>query len=188
MDVLRSFPTFDKPYKESLKRILKATAYILHDGANYCQGMNYIAGYFLSLTNGDETKAYYHFLEFIRVYMTQIYTDSFRRLQGYFYVLDSVIKNYLPNVHKNFKVTLAKLIFVMCIIYIYISVCTCTVLYIIILLIYRNSKSNLYFSHLDGSSLSSQTVSNILLYLLYYLKYSIYSCIMVFEVCLKLSL
>lgn len=104
MDVLRSFTVFDQTKKEALKRILKTTAYDIQDGSYYCQGMNYIAGYFLILMNYNEEQAFYIFRQFIIRYMTQIYADSFRILQGYFYVLDSVIKNYLPNVSKNFKV------------------------------------------------------------------------------------
>ena len=104
MDVLRSFTHCENLNKESLKRILKTTAYDLQDGANYCQGMNYIAGYYLIISNQDEHKAFYRFREFIKVYMTEIYIHSFKNLQGYFYVLDSIIKNYLPAIHANFKV------------------------------------------------------------------------------------
>lgn len=106
MDVLRSFATFNKLNKDSLKRILKTTAYVLQEGANYCQGMNYIAGYFLILTNYQEARSFYYFKEFVDKYMTEIYAESFKKLQGYFYVLDNVIKNYLPDVFKNFKVTI----------------------------------------------------------------------------------
>ena len=105
MDVLRSFTSFNQPKKESLKSILKTTAYDIQDGSYYCQGMNYIAGYFLILMNQNEEHAFYIFRQFINRYMIDIYEDSFRKLQGYFYVLDSVIKNYLPNVSKNFKVS-----------------------------------------------------------------------------------
>lgn len=104
MDVLRSFTSFDQPDKERLKQVLKTTAYDLQDGAYYCQGMNYIAGYFLILTHQNQEQAFYLFRSFVDQYMVDIYADSFRRLQGYFYVLDSVIKNYLPNVSKHFKV------------------------------------------------------------------------------------
>lgn len=104
MDVLRSFTNFANLDKEALKRILKTTAYDLQDGANYCQGMNYIAGYFLILSNQDEAKAFYRFRTFIQVYMTELYLNSFEKLQCYFYVLDSIIKSYLPAVFKNFKV------------------------------------------------------------------------------------
>lgn len=106
MDVLRSFTCFDQPDKEGLKKVLKTTAYDIQDGSYYCQGMNYIAGYFLILMNQNQEQAFYIFRRFINQYMIEIYDDSFRRLQGYFYVLDSVIKNYLPNISKNFKVTL----------------------------------------------------------------------------------
>ena len=106
MDVLRSFTNFSKQRKEALKRILKTTAYILQDGASYCQGMNYIAGYFLIKYRSQETLAYYHFLPFIEKYMSELYADSFSKLQGHFYVMDSLIKNYIPNLHLSFKVRL----------------------------------------------------------------------------------
>ena len=108
MDVLRSFTSFGQPDKDSLKKILKTTAYDVQDGAYYCQGMNYIAGYFLILMNQNEEQTFYLFRQFIERYMVEVYADSFRRLQGYFYVLDSVIKNYLPNVSKNFKVIVTR--------------------------------------------------------------------------------
>jgi hypothetical protein len=106
MDVLRSFNYFDQPNKKGLKQILKTTAYDIQNGSYYCQGMNYIAGYFLILMKDNQEQAFYIFRQFIKTYMIEIYDDSFRRLQGYFYVLDSIIKNYLPNVSKNFKVFL----------------------------------------------------------------------------------
>lgn len=105
MDVLRSFNNFNKNQKETLKRILKTTAYVLQDSASYCQGMNYIAGYFLIKYNHLEAKAYYHFLPFIETYMTELYANSFSKLQAHFYVLDSLIKNYIPKLHASFKVT-----------------------------------------------------------------------------------
>lgn len=108
MDVLRSFTCFDQPNKEGLKKVLKTTAYDIQDGKYYCQGMNYIAGYFLILMKQNQEQAFYLFRQFISQYMIDIYDDSFRKLQGYFYVLDSVIKNYLPNVSKNFKVDLTE--------------------------------------------------------------------------------
>ena len=137
MDVLRSFTCFDQPDKEGLKKILKTTAYDIQDGSYYCQGMNYIAGYFLILMKQNEEQAFYIFRRFISKYMVEIYHDSFRRLQGYFYVLDSIIKNYLPNVSKNFKVTT------------YYILTT------------RNSKSNLCSSPRAGSSPYFPTAFNI---------------------------
>ena len=104
MDGVRSF-TKDKEYpRESLKEILKCGAVALHEGAGYCQGMNYLAGVLLYLAK-NEKRVFRMYVSLIEKRMSSLFSHKFEKLKCYFYVLDSLIALFIPDLSEHFKVS-----------------------------------------------------------------------------------
>lgn len=102
VDVKRSF-TQDKNFpRQKLFNILKCGALALNKGASYCQGMNYICGFFLKQIE-DENECFDYYVSTIQNKMNDIFNENFKKLQGYFYVLDNLIKLFLPKLSVHFK-------------------------------------------------------------------------------------
>ncbi len=103
MDVKRSFTTDPSYPRDKLYQILKCSTLALKNGVGYCHGMNYLAGYLLSLI-GDEKETYKFFIALVEHKMKDIFNEDFVKLQSYFYVLENLIKINLPKLSKHFKV------------------------------------------------------------------------------------
>lgn len=105
MDVIRSFNSLPDITGETLKKILKTYA-ITNPSLNYCQGMNFIAG-FLYLTMGkNEDLAFAVMRETIERYsLTNLFNTELPMLKLMFYQLDRLISIHLPDLHNHFKVS-----------------------------------------------------------------------------------
>ena len=84
--------------------ILKSI-HFTYNKLNYCQGMNYIAAFFLNITNNEE-ESFFLFLSMI------LYTDygklfekDLEKLKKYFYVFERVVCINLPELYVHFKET-----------------------------------------------------------------------------------
>ena len=104
VDVIRSFNNLPDITGETLKKILKTYA-ITNPSLNYCQGMNFIAG-FLYLTMGkNEDLAFAVMRETIERYsLTHLFNTELPMLKLMFYQLDRLISIHLPDLHNHFKV------------------------------------------------------------------------------------
>lgn len=60
MDVKRSFNNDPSVSKEDLAEILKVSSYLIKDDLGYCQGQNYIAGFFLKIIKNKELAFKYY--------------------------------------------------------------------------------------------------------------------------------
>lgn len=103
VDVVRSFNTLKEISQDTLKKILKSYA-IVNPSLDYCQGMNFIAG-FLYLTLGkQEALAFAVMREVIeRHSMSNLFNQENPMIKLMFYQLDRLIQIHLPDLHDHFK-------------------------------------------------------------------------------------
>ena len=77
---------------------------IINPNLDYCQGMNFIAG-FLYLLFGNEALAFAVMREIIAKYqMSKLFNTELPMLKLSFYQLDRLISILLPDLHSHFKV------------------------------------------------------------------------------------
>ena len=102
MDVLRSIPqnkTFDH---DALSNVLLAYA-IYNKRIEYCQGMNFIAGYLLLLFR-DESKAFRFLACLINKYqMSELFTQGVPLLKRQLYKLDRLLYFHCPEISEYFR-------------------------------------------------------------------------------------
>ena len=103
VDVKRSFNHMKDLTHDNLSSILKTYA-IINQQINYCQGMNFLAGYlFLAMGNKEEL-AFGAMREVIeRFSMIHLFQKEQPMLKLMFYQLDRLIAIYLPDLHMHFK-------------------------------------------------------------------------------------
>ena len=78
--------------------------YAQYDGkVSYCQGMNYIMGFMLSLFKNEET-AFKFFAIVMVKRMKGFFDNEFKILQCLFYQLDRLIAIFLPDLSSHFEV------------------------------------------------------------------------------------
>lgn len=105
VDVVRSFNNLKEISQDTLKKILKSYAYINKE-LNYCQGMNFIAGFLYLAMDKQEALAFAVMREIIeRQTMTHLFNDELPMLKLMFYQLDRLISINLPDLHNHFKVS-----------------------------------------------------------------------------------
>jgi hypothetical protein len=86
-----------------LKRILKTYA-IVNPTLDYCQGMNFIAGFLYLSLDREESYAFAVLREVIQRYkMSHIFNTELSMLKLMFYQLDRLIAINLPDLHNHFK-------------------------------------------------------------------------------------
>ena len=103
MDCIRTtFDTNNDLYQIKIGNILKALEYTLPK-INYSQGMNYIAAFFLSITNNEEESFYLFLSLLISTEYGKIFEKDLEKMQKYFYVFDRLISILLPELHYHFK-------------------------------------------------------------------------------------
>ncbi|CAK88464.1 unnamed protein product (macronuclear) [Paramecium tetraurelia] len=104
LDVMRTFQTndlikMDTITSQSLFTVLRAISLTFQD-MGYCQGLNYLAGSFLLLMN-DEL-VYWHLYSLLTKYgCLDTYINPTNTLK-YFYALDILVKQFLPDLHAKF--------------------------------------------------------------------------------------
>ena len=105
MDVKRSFNKLDLITPENLTNILKIYAYT-NPSLNYCQGMNFLAG-FLYLAMGCYESLALGVMHAVidRFHMANLMNKDLPLLKQIFYQLDRLISIYLPDLHNHFKVS-----------------------------------------------------------------------------------
>lgn len=71
---------------------------------DYCQGMNFIAGFLYMTLGKEESYAFAVMREVIeRFNMSQLFNPELPMLKLMFYQLDRLIAIYLPDLHNHFK-------------------------------------------------------------------------------------
>lgn len=112
MDVNRSFNNLKLISGENLNNILKAYAIVNQKQLDYCQGMNFIAGFLFLVFGGAENpqraeacafavmKAVIH-----KFKMHEMFNTELPMLKLNFYQLDRLIAILLPDLHMHFKVS-----------------------------------------------------------------------------------
>lgn len=84
---------------QKLRNILNAIS-IYNNG--YCQGMNFIAGFLLKLTNFDEIQTFYIFKNILND-IKGYFENDFPLLKKNMYIFDSYFKELYPKLYKHFK-------------------------------------------------------------------------------------
>ena len=70
----------------------------------YCQGMNFIAG-FLCMLFQEESTVFKVFMALIdRLSMSQLFQNDVPLLRLYFYQVNRLLALFLPNIHEHFRV------------------------------------------------------------------------------------
>ena len=99
LDVARSFTTMGEIAPDVLKRILKTYANVLDD-FDYCQGMNFIAGFLYLTLNRQESFAFAAMREVIERYnMAELFRSEAPMIKLIFYQMDRLIAVALPDLH-----------------------------------------------------------------------------------------
>ena len=68
----------------------------------YCQGMNFIVGFFLKITDFDEIESFYLFLNFFQN-IRGFYINNFPLYKIYLYIFNYHFKIFFPNIFKHFE-------------------------------------------------------------------------------------
>ena len=90
---------------ENLRKILTTYA-VVNPELDYCQGMNFIAG-FLYLFLNDESLSFAVLREIIHKFrMSKLFNTELPMLKLNFYQLDRLISILLPDLHSHFKVSI----------------------------------------------------------------------------------
>lgn len=102
MDVLRSIPHNKALNHASLANILLAYA-VYNKQVEYCQGMNFIAGYLLLLFQ-DEAKAFRFLARLVEKYhMNELFSQDVPLLKRHLYKLDRLLHIHCPEVSEYFR-------------------------------------------------------------------------------------
>ena len=103
MDVVRSFNSMKEISQDVLKKILKTYA-IVNPKLDYCQGMNFIAGFLYMTLDKDEALAFAVMRDVIdRYQISFLFNSELPMLKLMFYQLDRLISIHLPDLHDHFK-------------------------------------------------------------------------------------
>lgn len=104
VDVARSFNHMKDVTGANLNNILKAYATVNSNKLDYCQGMNFIAGFLFMLFDQKEEHAFAVLSEVIsRFQMQDLFDSQLPLLKLNFYQLDRLISLLLPDLHSHFK-------------------------------------------------------------------------------------
>lgn len=104
VDVARSFNHMQEVTADNLNNILKAYATVNRDALDYCQGMNFIAGFLYMALGKSEELAFAVMREVIaRFTMNDLFNTQLPMLKLNFYQLDRLIAILLPDLHSHFK-------------------------------------------------------------------------------------
>ncbi len=102
LDVHRSFQALHVIKPASLVSVLRCCAVEIKD-VEYCQGMNFLAGFFLLLA-GEEAQAFNMMQRTMRRYkMIGLFTQDVPLLRKCFYLLDRLIHAHYPEVSHCFR-------------------------------------------------------------------------------------
>lgn len=112
-DLNRTFP--EHPYfdlnkygeigQESLRKVLSKFA-AKHPDIEYCQGMNFVTGFLLLISGGNEVESFY-MLEHMcsNNAMRGFYIENMPELKKCIFVFNCLFKKFLPKLYKHFTLT-----------------------------------------------------------------------------------
>jgi hypothetical protein len=105
VDVNRSFNNLKAISPDNLNNILKSYAIVNSRALDYCQGMNFIAGFLFLVCKGSEPLAFAILKSVINKFrMHELFNTELPMLKLNFYQLDRLIAILLPDLHMHFKV------------------------------------------------------------------------------------
>ena len=85
--------------REKLKNILLSVCSI-NNNIKYCQGMNYIAAFFLEISNGNEETSFYLFLAlFLNTEYSLIFSKDLYKLKIFFYIFKRIVQLNEPELY-----------------------------------------------------------------------------------------
>jgi len=100
LDVIRSFSSYSETERSSIMNILRSYS-LLNSEVEYCQGMNYIAG-FLYLIYKNEAIAFDMLCGLIANFkLSDLFKPGIPLLRVYFYQLNRLIAIFLPKLHSH---------------------------------------------------------------------------------------
>ena len=104
LDVKRTnFDSDNNLNRRKIGNILKSISHIIPK-LNYCQGMNYIAAFFLNITNNNEEVSFYLFLSMLlQTEYGKLFEKDLEKLKKYFYVFERIICICLPELYVHLK-------------------------------------------------------------------------------------
>ena len=104
LDTVRTTFDSDKEINQKkISNILKSIIYSFKN-VNYCQGMNYIAAFFLNITEYDEEEAFYLFSCLISsTEYGELFKDDLAKLKKIFYIFERILSILLPELFYYFK-------------------------------------------------------------------------------------
>jgi len=101
LDVHRSFYNNNEINKVELNYLLRLYSHY-DKRVSYCQGMNYMMGFFSSLFH-DEATTFKFFTMVINKNMRILFENDLRTLQLFFYQFDRLVDIFLPKLSDHFK-------------------------------------------------------------------------------------
>ncbi|CRG99282.1 GTPase-activating protein, putative [Plasmodium relictum] len=106
IDISRTFPElliFDKYAQQQLYRILNA--YSNYEPAvGYCQGMNFLVGLLLIVSNFNELETFCVLVSLMNNYhLKEFYKEKFPLLNKYIYVFEKILQNEIPDLVEHFN-------------------------------------------------------------------------------------
>ncbi|ETB60404.1 hypothetical protein YYC_02691 [Plasmodium yoelii 17X] len=106
IDISRTFPElliFDKYAQDQLYRILNAYANY-ESSVGYCQGMNFIVGLLLIVSNFNELETFCVLVTLMDNYhLKNFYKEKFPLLNRFIYVFEKILKFEIPDLYQHFK-------------------------------------------------------------------------------------
>ena len=102
LDVLRTYFKKDRhSNREKTSNILRAACKET-PSINYCQGMNYIVAFLLSITENEEDTFYLFLSLLINTDYGSLFSDDLEKLKKFFYVFERLINIFLPELYSYF--------------------------------------------------------------------------------------
>ncbi|CRG96619.1 GTPase activator, putative [Plasmodium gallinaceum] len=106
IDISRTFPElliFDKYAQQQLYRILNAYSNY-EPTVGYCQGMNFLVGLLLIVSNFNELETFCVLVSLMNNYhLNEFYKEKFPLLNKYIYVFEKILQNEIPDLVEHFN-------------------------------------------------------------------------------------
>ena len=101
-DLNRTFIKESDQNNKNIQKLRNILNCINQYNPGYCQGMNFIAGFLLKLTNFDEIQTFYIFKNILKD-LQGYFEDDFPLLKTNIYIFDKYFKELYPKLYKHFK-------------------------------------------------------------------------------------
>ena len=101
-DLERTFIKKSEQSQKNIEKLRNILNCINNYNNGYCQGMNFIAGFLLKLTNFDEIQTFYIFRNILKD-IKGYFEDDFPLLKKNIFIFDKYFKELYPKLYKHFK-------------------------------------------------------------------------------------